>query len=106
MPLLLSGTSVLGMATSGGARVLAKTSELGALLPGMKADCIVVDLQQPHLVPFYNASTLVYAGRGSDVLSSIIDGRLVMENRRMLTCDLAEVMAKVAEMAAQVKAAV
>lgn len=105
-PTLLPGTSLLGMATSGGARVLAKGGELGALLPGKRADCIVVDLQQPHLVPFYNASTLVYAGRGSDVLTSIIDGRLVMENRRLLTCDLAEVMAKVAEMAARVKAAV
>jgi len=53
-------------------------------------------MNQPHLTPLYNPySHLVYAVRGADVKTSIIDGRIVMENRRLLTIDLAAAMEKV-----------
>jgi 5-methylthioadenosine/S-adenosylhomocysteine deaminase len=49
---------------------------------------IVLDLDQPHLIPLYNpVSHLVYAARGSDVIHSVINGRVVMRNRQLTTLD-------------------
>ena len=53
-------------------------------------------MNQPHLTPLYNPySQLVYAVRGADVTTSIIDGKIVMENRRLLTMDPAVAMQNV-----------
>jgi 5-methylthioadenosine/S-adenosylhomocysteine deaminase len=100
----LPGSVLLDMVTAGGARVLGMEDRVGALLPGMEADCIVVDLAQPHLTPFYNQETLVYAGRGSDVVTSIIGGKVVKDKRELLCFDLAEVMAQVRRISRKVKA--
>ena len=100
----LPGSVLLDMATAGGAKVLGMVDLIGALLPGMAADCIVVDLDQPHLTPFYNPETLAYAGRGSDVVTSIIGGKVVMAEREMLSFDLAEAMAQVRRISLKVKA--
>ena len=68
----------------------------GDFVPGKKADVIVVDTRKPHLTPMYDPySHLVYAARGSDVATSVINGRVVMEGRRLLTLDTANVMADV-----------
>ena len=65
------------------------------LKPEKKADVIVIDTRKPHLTPMYNPfSHLVYAARGQDVSHTIVNGRLLMENRRLLTLDLKEVMAR------------
>jgi 5-methylthioadenosine/S-adenosylhomocysteine deaminase len=62
---------------------------------GKKADVIVVDTRKPHLTPMYNPySHLVYAAKGSDVSHSVINGRLVMEDRKLLTLDLQEVLGR------------
>jgi 5-methylthioadenosine/S-adenosylhomocysteine deaminase len=61
----------------------------------------VVDLNRPHLKPIYNPeSHLVYAVRGSDVAATIVNGRVLMANRRLETLDQAEVMARASEAAA------
>ena len=76
------------------------TAEIGSLEPEKKADLIVIDLNQPHLTPMYEpCSHLVYAARGADVRDVVIDGRLVMRRRQLLTVDEQEVMAKVREIA-------
>ena len=63
-----------------------------------KADIILLDARKPHLIPLYNPySHLVYSARGNDVTHSMINGRLVLENRRLLTLDLAEVLKKAKE---------
>ena len=63
------------------------------LSPGRLADVIVLDFEQVHLTPLYRpVSHLVYAARGADVRHSIIHGRLVMENRQIITFDVNEVM--------------
>ena len=54
---------------------------------------------QPHLQPFYNPYALVYAVRGADVSTVIIDGKIVMQDRKILTFDIDETMAKVRELA-------
>jgi 5-methylthioadenosine/S-adenosylhomocysteine deaminase len=92
-PTVLPAMTALRMATRNGARALGLQDRIGELAPGRWADVIVVDFNKPHLTPLYRpVSHLVYAARGSDVLHSIIHGRLVMENRKLLTLDLDEVM--------------
>lgn len=92
-PTVLPAETVLKMATRNGARALGLDGKIGELTPGAWADCIVVDFQKPHLTPVYDPlSHLVYAARGADVIHSVIHGRLVMENRKLLTLDLDEVM--------------
>ena len=75
--------TILRMATRDGARAIGMEKEIGSLEIGKKADLIIVDIRQPHLVPMYHpASHAVYAAKGSDVNTVIIDGRPVVENRQ------------------------
>jgi 5-methylthioadenosine/S-adenosylhomocysteine deaminase len=86
------------MATQGGARVLGMEAEIGSLEVGKKADVIVVDLNRPHLQPVYNVvSQLVYAATGADVRDVIIDGKIVMQNRQLLTLDEERILARMKE---------
>ena len=98
-PTALPAGQILQMATLRGAQVLGQQEKTGSLAPGKAADMILLDLQQPHLQPFYSQDLLVYAANGADVSAVIINGRLVVENRRILTCDVQEVMERVREMA-------
>jgi 5-methylthioadenosine/S-adenosylhomocysteine deaminase len=99
-PTALPAHAVLQMATRNGARALGQESRIGALAPGMLADVIVLDFDQPHLTPLFRpVSHLVYAARGADVRHSIIHGRLVMENRVILSMDVNEVMERVRSIA-------
>ncbi|MCL2789256.1 MAG: amidohydrolase [Desulfobulbus sp.] len=96
-PTVMSAATTLHAATLGGAKVLGAERLIGSLEPGKKADCIVLDLDQPHLTPLYHpTSHLVYAARGSDVIHSVINGRLVMRDRRLLTLDEPAILARAA----------
>jgi 5-methylthioadenosine/S-adenosylhomocysteine deaminase len=103
-PTRLSAATLLGMATAGGAGVLGLGQQTGRLAVGLRADCLLIDRRQPHLTPFYNPETLVYAGRGSDVATVLIDGRVVMEEWRFLAFDLAETLGEVRRLAKRVRA--
>jgi 5-methylthioadenosine/S-adenosylhomocysteine deaminase len=92
---------VLAMATAEGAGLLG-LPEAGRVAAGRLADLIIIDLRQPHLTPFHAADNLVYAARGGDVRSVIINGRLVMDNRRLLTVDVEQTMERVRHLAAAV----
>jgi len=97
-PTAMSAAVTLEAATMGGARVLGADRLIGSLEVGKKADCIVLDLDQPHLTPIYNpVSHLVYAARGSDVVHSVIAGRVVMRSRQLQTLDEAAILARAAE---------
>lgn len=92
-PTVLDALTVLRMATIEGAKVLGLGDITGSLEKGKKADVIIIDTNKPHLTPIYNPySHIVYAARGNDVSHSIINGRLVMEDRKTLTIDLNKVM--------------
>jgi len=93
-PAILNAKEALTAATAAGATVLGLPGT-GTLQPGMLADIIIIDLDQPHLTPFYNQDALVYCAKGPDVSTSIIDGKLVMHNRKILTFDVDETMARV-----------
>jgi 5-methylthioadenosine/S-adenosylhomocysteine deaminase len=97
-PTVMNAETTLHTATIGGASCLQAASEIGTLAVGKKADLIVLDLNQPHLTPLYNIpSNLVYAARGADVIHSIINGRLVMRNRQLLTLDEEAILARMGE---------
>ncbi len=98
-PTALTAGEALKMATSGGARVLGLTENIGALTAGRKADIIGIDLGQPHLTPFYGKDILVYAARGADVCLVLVNGRIVVRDRRLLTINLKETMARVRRLA-------
>ena len=104
-PTVMSAATVLRMATRDGARALGMADEIGSLQPGMKADVICVDFNQPHLTPLYHEdSHLVYCASGSDVDTVVINGRVVMKDRRLLTVDEGEIMERVNGIARRIRA--
>jgi 5-methylthioadenosine/S-adenosylhomocysteine deaminase len=104
-PTVMPAPAVLGLATRGGASALNLQHRLGSLEPGKQADLIVINCDQPHLVPLYNPySQLVYAATGADVRTVVIAGRVVVQDRRLLTLEVEEVMARVREYAQQIRA--
>jgi 5-methylthioadenosine/S-adenosylhomocysteine deaminase len=90
--------TVLAMATENGARAL--SWESGRLLPGRLADIVLIDTRKPHLRPILVAPrsnvafNLVYYATGGDADTVIIDGKIVMENRRVGTVDETEILAR------------
>jgi 5-methylthioadenosine/S-adenosylhomocysteine deaminase len=102
-PTALDAVTVLKMATCEGAKALGFGDLTGSLELGKKADIIIVDTRKPHLTPLYNPySHLVYSAGGADVSHSIINGRLVMEDRRLLTLNLEDILDRATEKAALV----
>jgi 5-methylthioadenosine/S-adenosylhomocysteine deaminase len=99
-PTVMDAGKTLRMATIEGARALGLEHVTGSLTPGKKADIIVIDTRKPHLVPLYNPeSHLVYAVSGSDVSHSVINGKVVMEDRTLMTLDMEAIMEKVRQIA-------
>lgn len=97
-PAAIPAYTALEMATSNGARALDLEKEIGIIRPGYKADVILIDFEQPHLYPKHDLiAHTVYAAQSADVITVIIDGRVVMENRKVLTLDETEVLRKVQE---------
>lgn len=103
-PTVMDAQTVVRMATIEGAKALGMERTTGSLEIGKKADIIIIGLSKPHLTPLYSEySHLVYAASGADVDTVIINGKVVMENRRLLTINEEEVMHKVREIAVKVK---
>jgi 5-methylthioadenosine/S-adenosylhomocysteine deaminase len=97
-PTVINAREALEMATIRGARAIHLDKEIGSLEAGKLADLILVDLTSSHQTPLYNVySQLVYATKASDVETVIINGRVVMRNRRVLTVDEPSVRAKAIE---------
>jgi len=84
-PTILPAARVLKMATSGAARCLGR-NDLGTITPGALADVITIELDKPHLFPCHNPiSLIVYSVSKSDVRDVIVGGRILMENRKLVT---------------------
>jgi len=94
----LSAAQALTCATVNNAALLG-LEKTGQLLPGYKADLILLDTRQPHLTPCYNQDLLVYAACGADVQSVIIDGSLVMLDKKILSFDVRTTMREVRKLA-------
>ena len=86
------------MATITGARALHMESMIGSIEKGKRADVIMIRLDKPHAVPIYNVySQLAYALKASDVADVMVNGRVIVRDKKILTIDVAPVMAKAAE---------
>ena len=91
-PGVLPARDVLSMATRSGARTLGLEREIGSLEVGKKADVIIVERDRPHLAPAPDPySTIVYAARGSDVRTTIVDGKVLVNDFEPVRVDRAEV---------------
>ncbi len=103
-PTVMNAKTVVEMATCRGAKVLGMEKFVGSLRPGMKADITIVDLNKPHLTPIYHEySHVVYAATGADVETVLINGNVVMRDRKLLTIDEEEAMARVREIAQRIR---
>ncbi|MCF8010683.1 MAG: amidohydrolase [Clostridiales bacterium] len=97
-PTALPACEVLTSATKKGAEVLGLQQEIGMLKPGYKADLILINMNKPHLRPLHNPMAhIAYAASSSDIDTTIVDGQVLMENRRVLTIDEDEVYGKIDE---------
>ncbi len=95
-PTVMDARTVVRMATIDGAKVLGLGDTIGSLETGKKGDIIIIDITRPHLIPMYNVySHLVYAVTGSDVVTAIVNGRVLMEQRAFTALDVDEVIASV-----------
>jgi len=89
---IMPAVDVVEMATIGGARALHMEDRIGSLETGKLADLIVLDRNATTMTPFYDVySTLVYAANAHDVRTTIVQGRVIMEDRKIETVDVADV---------------
>ncbi len=94
-PTALPAVEIVRMATAAGAGALALKDRVGRLEPGCQADFILIDLDKPHLCPTTDPySLLVYAARAEDVDSVYVQGRALMEKRKLLVLDEERIMAE------------
>ncbi|HEX8187357.1 MAG TPA: amidohydrolase [Pyrinomonadaceae bacterium] len=94
-PKVVTAEEAFALATVGGARALHMDSDIGSLEEGKRADIVVVGLDSLHQTPRYNVySHLVYATKAGDVRTVVIEGRVVMRERRLLTLDEALIKQK------------
>ncbi|MCR4949755.1 MAG: amidohydrolase [Solobacterium sp.] len=104
-PTVFPAWKVLRMATAESAKAIGLGDQIGTLEAGKKADLIMVDMRQPALSPVILSPirnivpNLVYSARGNEVEMSVIDGRIVMENFKVLTVDEASVVREAQEAA-------
>jgi 5-methylthioadenosine/S-adenosylhomocysteine deaminase len=95
-PMALPSFQALSMATTGGAKALGMSDQIGLLKKGYNADIILMDANKPHFYPRHDwMANIVYAAQSSDVSTVIINGNIVMENRQVLTIDEEEVYRQV-----------
>lgn len=97
----------LQMATVDGARALGMDRAIGSLEVGKRADVITVSMTSARQTPMYDPlSHLVYVTRGDDVRNTIVNGRILMRDRKVLTLDESQVLSEARALAEKVKAAV
>jgi 5-methylthioadenosine/S-adenosylhomocysteine deaminase len=103
-PTVAPAAEVLAMATIGGARALGMEDRIGSLEPGKRADLVIVGVDRAGLRPVYDpVSHLVYVAKGADVRDVVIEGRVVMRDRRVRTLDERAVIAEADRLRDQVR---
>jgi 5-methylthioadenosine/S-adenosylhomocysteine deaminase len=105
-PTVLSASTVLNMATLGGATAIGLGEQTGSLEVGKRADLIQVAFDDVHHIPTFDVvSHLVYVTDEQDVATVIVDGRLLMKDRKLLTIDTQRVATEAKALAAKIQAA-
>jgi 5-methylthioadenosine/S-adenosylhomocysteine deaminase len=106
-PRAMPAPTVLRMATIDGARALGMERSIGSLEPGKRADLIVVSMASARQTPMYDPlSHLVYVTRGDDVRTTIVNGKVLMQDRKVLTLNENAVLAEARSWSGKVRAAV
>lgn len=106
-PTCMPAPAVAALLTRGGAEVLGLGTLMGTLSPGKRADVVCLATQEPHAVPVYDPeSHLVYAARSTDVQHVVVNGRVVVEGRQVLTVDEGALRQEVLRLAPRVLGAV
>jgi len=106
-PRTLPAADVLAMATREGAAALGMEKIIGSLEPGKRADLIVVSMSAARQTPMYDPlSHLVYTTRGDDVRTTIVNGKILMREGKVLTLNEPAVLAEARKLAAEVRQAV
>jgi len=109
-PKVFPAWQVLRMATIDGARAIGLGDEIGSIREGKKADLILVDLNAPAMCPVITdpvrniIPNLVYSANGSEIQMVIIDGKVVMEERMLLTVDEKQAVTAAQKAAAEIYA--
>jgi len=103
-PEVMPAQTVLTMATSGGAEAVGLRDQIGALSVGMKADLIQVSFDDVHFVPTYDViSHLVYVADEQDVSTVIVDGKVLMRDKKILSIDTERVARESNELAGRIQ---
>ncbi|MBA2302391.1 MAG: amidohydrolase [Acidobacteria bacterium] len=106
-PRAVPAKAALAMATIEGARALQMDDRIGSLEPGKRADLIVVAAASARHTPMYDPiSHLVYVARGTDVRTTIVNGRVLMKDGKVLTLNEADIIREANQFAARVRLAV
>lgn len=100
---IMTPETVIELATIGGAKALNLDKKIGSLESGKLADIIVVETESPNMVPNYDAyATLVFQANGSNVNTTIVNGKIIMENRELKTYDMKKNMKNMREIHADI----
>ncbi|GAA2288745.1 amidohydrolase [Streptomyces kunmingensis] len=98
-PRWLTARQALRHATLDSARAVGLGASIGSLSPGRRADLVLVDLSGPHTQPVHDlAATLVHSARSGDVRTTVVDGRVLMRDRRLTTIDVPSVAGELSEL--------
>lgn len=95
-PKVLTSEETVAMATINGARTLGLENEIGSIEVGKKADLILIDTDEANMTPDSSciSSNVVYAAKGFNVDTTICNGKILMENRKLTTLDEEEIYKK------------
>jgi 5-methylthioadenosine/S-adenosylhomocysteine deaminase len=106
-PQVVPAKTALRMATAGGAEAIGLADQIGSLTVGRRADLIQVSLDDLHFTPLYDlVSHLVYVADEQDVVTVVVDGKVLMREGEVLTVDVARVRAEAAVLAAKIRLSV
>jgi 5-methylthioadenosine/S-adenosylhomocysteine deaminase len=104
-PEAMPAMTVLEMATRGGAEAIGLGDDIGSLEAGKRADIIQVSFDDVHFQPTYDVvSQLIYVADEQDVVNVVVDGKILMRDRNILTIDTARVRKEANELAARIQA--
>jgi 5-methylthioadenosine/S-adenosylhomocysteine deaminase len=106
-PRVVPAKTALTMATAGGAAAIGLVDQIGSLTVGKRADLIQVSLDDLHFTPRYDLiSHLVYVADEQDVVSVVVDGKVIMRDREVLTVDVTSARKEADAIAARIRTSV
>lgn len=107
-PKVLNSDEAIAMGTIKGAEALGLESEIGSIEVGKKADIVLIDTNSANMVPDSSSlsSNIIYSANGSNVDTTICDGKILMENKKLTILDEEEIYAKARKAIKELKEAI